>query len=61
MKPTPVINLEMNHAIDGGKTFRVLTTKDTVRHYPGDLLEQSEVERLVQQKAITVNIKEVKS
>lgn len=60
MKPTPTINLELNHAIDGTKVFLVLSTRDTARHYPGDLFGQEEVERLVQQKSITANIKEAK-
>ena len=51
----------MHSTIDGGKNFEVLSTKNTVRHYPGDFLDQRELERLVHDKAITINIKEAKA
>ncbi len=60
MKPSPTLNLEMRHDIKGNPFFQVVTTKDTDQHYPGDIIEEKELKRIIYNKFFTVNIKEAK-
>lgn len=60
MKPSPTINLEIRHDVKGNRFFQVLTTKDTAQHYPGDIIEEKDLKRIISNKFFTVNIKEAK-
>lgn len=59
--PSPTLNLEIRHDVKGNPFFQVLTTKDTVRFYPGDIIEEVDLKRIVQNRTLTVNIKEPKA
>ena len=58
MKPT--LNLVIRHTVAQEPFFQVVSTKDTTQYYPGAIIEERELKRIVQEKRTTVNIKEVK-
>lgn len=61
MKPTLNLIIKRSVLHPSTQLFKVTSTKDTTQFYPGDTIEERDLKRIVQEKRITVNIKEAKS